>query len=56
MSGFEKPLIDLIQVWHDDRNLSKILCGTISTTVHDLKVKVTEFLCSIFTVLVFAKP
>ena len=37
---FAKPLMDLIHVWHYDRNLSKILRSTIPTPVHD-QVKVT---------------
>ena len=42
--------MDLIHMWHDDRYWSRILCGTISIQVHDLKVKVTdlEFLCKCF--------
>ena len=31
------------QLWRDDRALSKILCSTIPVSVHDLKVKVTNF-------------
>ena len=40
----------LVHVWIDDRDWSKILCSTITTSVHDLKVKVTdlEFLCKSF--------
>ena len=34
MSVFAKLLMDLIHVWLDDRNLYKILRGTI-TPVHD---------------------
>ena len=33
---FAKPMIDLIYVRHGDRNLSKILHGTILTPEHDL--------------------
>ena len=33
---------DLVHVWHDDRYWSKILRGTIPTSVHDVKVKVTD--------------
>ena len=46
-SFFAKPSMDFIQLWHDVRALSKILCGTIPIPVHDLKIKVTdfEFLC-----------
>ena len=42
---FAKPSLDFIQLWRDDRALSKILCSTIP--IHDLKIKVTdfEFLC-----------
>ena len=37
----------LVHVWYDDRYWSKILCSTIPTPVHDLKVKVRalDFLC-----------
>ena len=50
--------MDFVQLWCDDRALSKILCSTIPIPVHDLKIKVTdfEFLCQIFTVSVVAKP
>ena len=39
--------MDLVHVCYDDRYWSKILLSTISTPVHDLKVKVTdlELLC-----------
>ena len=40
---FAKPSMDLIQLWRDDRALSKILCRTIPIPVHDLKIKVTDF-------------
>ena len=40
---FAKPSMDFIQLWHDDRALSKILCNTIPIPVHDLKIKVTDF-------------
>ena len=40
---FAKPSMDFIQLWHDDRALSKILCSTIPIPVHDLKIKVTDF-------------
>ena len=40
---FGKPSMDFIQLWRDDRALSKILCSTISIPVHDLKIKVTDF-------------
>ena len=40
---FAKPSMDFIQLWRDDRALSKILCSTISIPVHDLKIKVTDF-------------
>ena len=36
---FAKPSMDFIQLWHDDRALSKILCSTIPI----LKIKVTDF-------------
>ena len=39
---FAKPSIDFIQLWRDDRALSKILCSTIPIPVHDLKTKVTD--------------
>ena len=42
-SFFAKPSIDFIELWHDDRALSKILCSTIPIPVHDLKIKVTDF-------------
>ena len=44
---FAKPSMDFIQLWPDDRALSKILCSTIPISVHDLKIKVTdiEFFC-----------
>ena len=56
---FAKPSMDFIQLWRDDRAVSKILCSAIPIPVHDLKVKVTDFeffLCLIFTVSVVAKP
>ena len=39
--------MDLVYIWYDDRDLSKILFRTILTPMHDLKVKVTdlELLC-----------
>ena len=40
---FAKPSMDFIQLWRDDRTLSKILCSTIPIPVHDLKIKVTDF-------------
>ena len=40
---FLNPVMDFIHVWYDDRYLSKILRGTISTLVHDLKVKVMDW-------------
>ena len=42
-SIFAKPSMDFIQLWHDYRALSKILCSTIPIPVHDLKIKVTDF-------------
>ena len=42
-SFFAKPSMDFIQLWRDDRALSKILCNTIPIPVHDLKIKVTDF-------------
>ena len=46
-SFFAKPSMDFIELWCDDRALSKILCSTIPISVHALKIKVTafEFLC-----------
>ena len=41
-SLFPNPMMDLVHVWYDDRYWSKILCGTIHTPIHDLKVKVTD--------------
>ena len=55
---FAKLSIDFIQLWRDDRALSKILCSTIPIPVHDLKIKVTDFEFSFFlksSVLVVAK-
>ena len=40
---FTKPSMGFIQLWRDDRALSKILCSTIPIPVHDLKIKVTDF-------------
>ena len=40
---FAKPSMDFIQLWRDDRALSKILCSTIPIPVLDLKIKVTDF-------------
>ena len=40
---FAKPSMDFIQLWRDDRTLSKILCSSIPIPVHDLKIKVTDF-------------
>ena len=40
---FAKPSMDFIQLWRNDRALSKILCCTITISVHDIKVKVTDF-------------
>ena len=40
---FAKPSMDFIQLWCDDRALSKILCSTIPIPVHDIKIKVTDF-------------
>ena len=31
-----------VYVWNDDIYWSKILCSNINTTLHDLKVKVTD--------------
>ena len=40
---FAKLSMDFIQLWCDNRALSKILCNTIPIPVHDLKIKVTDF-------------
>ena len=40
---FAKPSMDFIQLWRDDRALSKILCSTIPIPVHDLKIKLKDF-------------
>ena len=40
---FAKHSMDFIQLWRDNRALSKILCSTIPIPVLDLKIKVTEF-------------
>ena len=40
---FAKLSMDFIQLWHDNRVLSKILCSTIPIPVHDFKIKVTDF-------------
>ena len=48
--------MDFIQLWSDDRALSKILCSTIPIPVHDLKIKVTDFEIFCVTVSVVAKP
>ena len=42
-SLYAKPSMDLIQLWRDDRALSKILCSTIPIPVHDLKIKLKDF-------------
>ena len=42
-SVFAKPSMDFIQLLHDDRALSKILCSTIPIPVHDLKIKLKDF-------------
>ena len=42
-SFFAKPSMDFIQLLRHDRALSKILCCTIPISVHDIKVKVTDF-------------
>ena len=44
---FEKPSMYSVQLWRDDRALSKILCSTIPIPVHDLKIKLKdlEFFC-----------
>ena len=42
---FAKPSMDFIQLWRDNRALSKILCCTNPVSVHDIKVKITDFEC-----------
>ena len=39
-SLFLNPEMDLVHVWYNDRYWSKILCVTIPTPLHDLKIKV----------------
>ena len=39
---FAKPSMDFIQLWCNDRALSKLLC-VIPIPVHDLKIKVPDF-------------
>ena len=34
--------MDLVYIWYDDRDRSKILISTIPTPMHDLKIKVTD--------------
>ena len=41
---FAKPSMDFIQLWRDDRVLSKILCSNIPIPVHDPKIEVTDLL------------
>ena len=66
-SLFPNPMMYLVRVWNDDRDWSKILCSTIPTPVHELKVKVMDleflyksfllkflqymFLCSLWWIL-----
>ena len=42
ISSFLNPCMDLLYIWHDYRNWSKILFGTIPTTAYDLEVKITD--------------
>ena len=51
-SVFPNPLMDFVHVCYDDRYWSKLLCSTIPTPQHDLKVKVTDFMLK-FCVKVF---
>ena len=46
-SLFPNPLMDLVYIWYDDRYWSNILFRTSPTSMHVLKVKVTdlELLC-----------
>ena len=39
---FLNPMIYLVHIWYGDRYWFKILCSTIPTPIHDLKVKVTD--------------
>ena len=41
-SFISKPLDGFGLCWYDDRHWSKILLSTISTPIHDLKIKVTD--------------
>ena len=54
-SLFPNLTIDLIHLWYDDIYWSKILRGTIPTTLGHVKVKVTdlEFFMLKFNVIVF---
>ena len=56
--GFAKPLMDLIRIWHGDRNFSKILHDTIRNADSASQYNVTDLECFglIFTVSDFAKP
>ena len=36
-------MMDLVHVWYDNGYLANILHSTISTPIHDLKVKVMDF-------------
>ena len=40
---FATPSVDFIQLWRDDRALSKILCSTIPIPVHDLNKILKRF-------------
>ena len=42
ISQFLNPCMELLCIWHDYRNWSKILFGTIPTPAYDLEVKVTD--------------
>ena len=46
-SLFPNHITNLIHLWYDDTDWSKILCSTIPTTLGHVKVKVTdlEFKC-----------
>ena len=47
--------MDLVYVWYDDRQWSKILLSTIPTPMHDLKVKVTDLELRTFMLKFYVK-
>ena len=42
ISRFLNPCMELLYVWHDYRDWSKILFDTISAPIYDLEVKVAD--------------